>query len=186
MYGQPCEMKSIMEIASKNNLFVVEDAASHFAKYNSQLIGSIGDLTAFSFYPGKNLGALGDGGAITTNDKILFEKILSIRNYGSNKKYHNKYDGLNSRLDEIQASFLNAKIEQAISEIKIRKNLSEIYFARLAKVPYLKLPKIMSLILRLHIFPVCPKKGHYKRFFGKRYPNCVTLSHHIFSHLINI
>ena len=87
LYGQPCEMECIKKIAKKYNLFLIEDAAqAHFAKYKSNLIGSIGDLTAFSFYPGKNLGALGDGGAITTNNKVLYERIINLRNYGSNKK----------------------------------------------------------------------------------------------------
>jgi len=111
LYGQPCDMDLIMKIAKKYNLYVIEDCAqSHGAKYNGQTVGSFGDISAFSFYPGKNLGALGDAGAAVTSNKDYADKIKALGNYGSDYKYHHIYKGNNSRLDEIQASFLLAKL----------------------------------------------------------------------------
>lgn len=111
LYGQPCDMNPIMEISRKYNLFVIEDCAqAHGATYYGKTIGSFGHAAGFSFYPGKNLGALGDAGATVTNDKILSEKIRALGNYGSHYKYHHIYKGNNSRLDEIQAAFLSAKL----------------------------------------------------------------------------
>lgn len=111
LYGQPCDMDPIMEIAKKNNLFVVEDCAqAHGAEYKGKIIGSFGDAAGFSFYPGKNLGALGDAGATVTNDKLIADKVRALGNYGSDYKYHHIYKGNNSRLDELQAAFLSAKL----------------------------------------------------------------------------
>ena len=111
LYGQACEMDKIMEIAKKYNLFVVEDCAqAHGATYKGQVIGSFGDAACFSFYPGKNLGAFGDAGAVVTNSKELADKIRALGNYGSDYKYHHIYKGNNSRLDEIQAAILRAKL----------------------------------------------------------------------------
>lgn len=112
LYGQSCDMDSILKIAQKYNLFVIEDCAqSTGAMYQDKMTGSIGELGAFSFYPTKNLGALGDGGAITTNDKHLYEKLLSLRNYGQKVRYVHEDFGMNSRLDEIQAGILNVKLK---------------------------------------------------------------------------
>tara|TARA_B100000212_G_scaffold288705_1_gene229814 strand:- start:29203 stop:30324 length:1122 start_codon:yes stop_codon:yes gene_type:complete len=171
LYGQPCEMDPIKFIAKKYNLFLIEDAAqAHFAKYRSKVVGGIGDLTAFSFYPGKNLGALGDGGAITTNNKILYEKICTLRNYGSNKKYFNKYLGFNSRLDEIQAAFLNSKIKFGIKEMDSRNQLSKIYYERLRKIKHIKLPKILpEMKSAWHIFAIRIKnRNRLKNFLFKK------------------
>ena len=111
LYGQPCQMDKIMQIAKSNNLFVVEDCAqAHGARFNGQIIGSFGDVGCFSFYPGKNLGALGDAGAIVTNNKEIADKVRALGNYGSDYKYHHIYKGNNSRLDELQAAFLDAKL----------------------------------------------------------------------------
>lgn len=111
LYGQACEMDKIMEIAQKYNLFVVEDCAqAHGATYKGKVIGSFGDAACFSFYPGKNLGAFGDAGAVVTNNKELADKIRALGNYGSDYKYHHIYKGNNSRLDEIQAAILRAKL----------------------------------------------------------------------------
>jgi len=111
LYGQPCDMDPIMEIAKKHNLFVIEDCAqAHGATYKGQIIGSFGDAAGFSFYPGKNLGALGDAGAAVSNNKELADKIRAMGNYGSDYKYHHVYKGVNSRLDELQAAFLAAKL----------------------------------------------------------------------------
>jgi dTDP-4-amino-4,6-dideoxygalactose transaminase len=112
LYGQACNMTEIIYIAKKYNLYIVEDnAQAHLSKWDDNYTGSFGDINATSFYPGKNLGALGDAGAITTNNKELYEKSKFLRNYGSNKKYHNDFKGMNSRLDEIQSAILNVKLK---------------------------------------------------------------------------
>lgn len=111
LYGQCCDMDEIMKIAKKYNLKVVEDAAqAHGATYKGRKAGTLGDIAEFSFYPGKNLGCLGDGGCITTNDEELANKVKMLRNYGSSKKYVHDVKGENSRLDEMQASILLAKL----------------------------------------------------------------------------
>ena len=111
LYGQPADMDAINAIAKKHKLKVVEDAAqAHGARYKGRRVGSLGDAAGFSFYPGKNLGAIGDGGAVTTNDPVLADKVRLLGNYGSQIKYHNELKGYNSRLDELQAGFLRAKL----------------------------------------------------------------------------
>ena len=111
LYGQPADMDEIMKIANKYHLYVVEDCAqAHGALYKGKKVGSFGHAAGFSFYPGKNLGALGDAGAVVTNDDKLAEKIRALGNYGSDYKYHHIYKGNNSRLDELQAAFLSAKL----------------------------------------------------------------------------
>ena len=111
LYGQPCDMDPIMEIAGKYGLKVVEDCAqAHGALYKGRKIGTFGDAAGFSFYPGKNLGALGDAGAVVTNQKELADKMRALGNYGSDYKYHHIYKGQNSRLDELQAAFLSVKL----------------------------------------------------------------------------
>lgn len=111
LYGQPCEMDSIMEIVREYHLKVIEDCAqAHGATYRGKKIGSFGDAAGFSFYPGKNLGALGDAGAVVSDDMELLAKIRALGNYGSDYKYHHIYQGNNSRLDEMQAAFLAAKL----------------------------------------------------------------------------
>lgn len=111
LYGQACNMDPIMNIASSNGLRVIEDCAqAHGATYKGRKVGSFGDVACFSFYPGKNLGALGDAGAVVTNDNALTEKIRALGNYGSDIKYHHIFKGNNSRLDELQAAFLSAKL----------------------------------------------------------------------------
>ena len=115
LYGQVTDMTLIKKIAEKYNLIVIEDAAqAHGAYSNTKRTGNLGDAAGFSFYPGKNLGALGDGGAVTTNDEKLADMIRVLSNYGSEKKYHNKVQGINSRLDEIQAAILSIKLKSLI------------------------------------------------------------------------
>lgn len=130
LYGQLAQMKEINEIAAKNNLLVVEDAAqSHGAVSSNLKAGNLGNAAGFSFYPGKNLGALGDAGAITTNDDGLAKMIRSLRNYGSEKKYVNDFIGINSRLDELQAAFLNVKLPNLDSENTIRRQIAKRYLS---------------------------------------------------------
>lgn len=117
LYGQSCDMTKIMAIAKKYNLKVVEDCAqSHGNHWHGQTVGSFGDIGCFSFYPSKGCGAFGDGGCITTNNKDIAEKIRIFRNYGSEKRYHNKIVGTNSRLDELQAGLLRIKLKH-LSEL---------------------------------------------------------------------
>ena len=110
LYGQPCDMDEILQIAKDNNLKIIEDSAqAHGAIYKGQKIGTFGDLATFSFYPGKNLGAYGDGGAIITNDKQLEQRCRTYSNHGRSSKYAHEIEGLNSRLDGIQAAILDVK-----------------------------------------------------------------------------
>lgn len=111
LYGQACDMDPIMDVARKHGLKIVEDCAqAHGATYKGQKVGTFGDAAGFSFYPGKNLGALGDAGAVVTNDKEIADRVRALGNYGSDYKYHHIYKGNNSRLDELQAAFLSAKL----------------------------------------------------------------------------
>ena len=128
LYGKPCRMDQIMQIAAKHGLKVVEDCAqSHGATFNGRQTGSFGAFGAFSFYPTKNLGALGDAGAITTNDPQLAEKVMSLRNYGSKIKYYNELVGFNSRLDEVQAGFLSIKLKSLERINDHKRELAKIY-----------------------------------------------------------
>lgn len=128
LYGQTCEMDKINEIARKYNLKVIEDSAqSHGAYYKDKRSGNLGDASGFSFYPGKNLGALGDGGAVTTNDEELALAIKALGNYGSYKKYENLYKGINSRLDEIQAAMLRVKLRYLDNEVEKRREIADYY-----------------------------------------------------------
>lgn len=128
LYGQACDMDEIMNIANKYNLKVVEDCAqAHGAKYKGRMVGNFGHVSGFSFYPGKNLGALGDAGAIVTNKEEIAHKVRVLGNYGSDYKYHHIYKGNNSRLDEIQAAFLLAKLPSLDRMIKDRQSTAKKY-----------------------------------------------------------
>lgn len=142
LYGQSCEMTEIMEIAKRHNLFVIEDnAQSQGSTFQGKLTGSWGNVNGTSFYPGKNLGALGDAGAVTTNDSILAEKIQILRNYGSSKKYNNEVIGHNMRLDELQAAFLSVKLKNLDSWTKQRQEIAGWYKQALFGVGDLILPQ---------------------------------------------
>ncbi len=144
LYGQVCNMQEIIKLAKKYNLKVIEDAAqSHGAICANKKVGNLGDAAGFSFYPGKNLGAMGDAGAVTTNDNQLAEVIKSIRNYGSEKKYKNEYQGLNSRLDEIQAAILNVKLKYLDNENRRRVEIAENYLKEI-KNSNIKLPMVSN------------------------------------------
>lgn len=132
LYGQSCDMNQINRIANKYNLKVIEDCAqAHGAIYDSKRVGNLSDAGAFSFYPGKNLGALGDGGAITTNDDNLATIIRALRNYGSHKKYENLYKGVNSRLDELHAAVLRPKLNYLDDDNQVRRNIAEYYLSNI-------------------------------------------------------
>jgi len=141
LYGQPCEMDKIMEIARKYGLHVIEDnAQSHLAKFENQITGSFGDINATSFYPTKNIGAIGEAGCITTNNKGLFDYANKYRNYGSSEKYICDIIGTNSRLDEIHAAFLNVKLKNIHKWTSERQKIASHYNERLKEnviTPYL-------------------------------------------------
>jgi dTDP-4-amino-4,6-dideoxygalactose transaminase len=133
LYGQPADMDAINDIATKHGLRVIEDAAqAHGARYKGRCVGSLADAAGFSFYPGKNLGALGDGGAITTNDPALSDRVRLLRNYGSKIKYHNELIGFNSRLDELQAAFLRVKLKRLTEWNVARCAIADVYITRLS------------------------------------------------------
>jgi dTDP-4-amino-4,6-dideoxygalactose transaminase len=133
LYGQAADMTRIGEIAARHGLFVVEDAAqAHGARHRGRRVGSFGVAAAFSFYPGKNLGALGDGGAVTTDDAALADRIRTLGNYGSRQKYRHEVAGVNSRLDELQAAMLRAKLLSLDAENEVRQSLARRYLAGLA------------------------------------------------------
>jgi dTDP-4-amino-4,6-dideoxygalactose transaminase len=140
LYGQTADMDAICSIAKKHKLVVIEDAAqAHGALYKGRPAGSLGDAAGFSFYPGKNLGALGDGGAVTTNDDRLAEKLRALGNYGSKVKYHNEVKGFNSRLDELQAALLRVKLRNLTHGNNARKEIAQRYLEGL-KISDLVLP----------------------------------------------
>ncbi|WP_096026954.1 DegT/DnrJ/EryC1/StrS family aminotransferase [Campylobacter lanienae] len=144
LYGQAVKMDKIWTLAQKYNLKIIEDSAqAHGAYYNDKRVGSLGDASGFSFYPGKNLGALGDGGAVTTNDEELAQKIRALANYGSHKKYENIYQGLNSRLDEIQAAVLDVKLKYLDSDNAKRKEIAQYYLQNI-KNTLISLPQTYS------------------------------------------
>ena len=144
LYGQLADMPAINKIADKHGLLVIEDSAqAHGAIMNSKKSGNLGDASGFSFYPGKNLGALGDGGAVTTNDEELAMAIKSLGNYGSTKKYENTYKGINSRLDEIQASMLRVKLRYLDIEIEKRKEIAKYYLENI-KNDNIALPNVIT------------------------------------------
>lgn len=170
LYGQPCEMDKIMEIAKKYNLYVIEDCAqAHGAKYKNQIIGSFGDAAGFSFYPGKNLGALGDAGAVVTNNKDIEEKVRALGNYGSDYKYHHLYKGNNSRLDEFQAAFLRAKLP-SLDEVNIeRRRLANKYITGV-KNEKIILPYVIENAEPVwHIFAIrCKERDRLEKYLNEK------------------
>lgn len=132
LYGQCAEMEIINALSKKYNLLVIEDAAqAHGAIYEGRRTGNLGDASGFSFYPGKNLGAFGDGGAVTTNNNELAEIIRALRNYGSHKKYNNLYKGFNNRLDEIQAAVINVKLKYLDEENQRRREIAQYFCSKI-------------------------------------------------------
>jgi len=143
LYGQACQMEEIMAIAKKHNLYVIEDnAQAHGATYKGKMTGAWGDANGTSFYPGKNLGALGDGGAVTTNDAEIARQILVLRNYGSQVKYKNEVVGYNMRLDELQAAFLNVKLNYIAEWIAQRQLIAQWYNEALSDLAEIALPQV--------------------------------------------
>ncbi len=162
LYGQLAEMPEIMQIAEQHNLLVLEDSAqSHGAQIQGKKAGNWGDASGFSFYPGKNLGALGDAGAVTTNDAELATMLKALRNYGSHEKYKNLVPGVNSRLDEIQAAMLDIKLKYLEQETQHRRHIASLYLNGI-KNPLIQLP-LMHINAETyeqhvwHLFVICTK-----------------------------
>lgn len=170
LYGQPCDMDPIMEIAKKYQLYVIEDCAqAHGALYKGKKIGTFGDAAGFSFYPGKNLGALGDAGATVTNQKEVADKLRALGNYGSDYKYHHIYQGVNSRLDEMQAAFLAAKLPHLDKMNENRRSIAKRYLEGI-KHPEIILPYVMSETEPVwHIFGVrCRRRDELAEYLADK------------------
>ncbi len=155
LYGQATPMEKVWKLAKKYNLKVFEDCAqAHGAIYQNKRVGNLSDAAAFSFYPGKNLGALGDAGAVTTNDEAIYNKIKAIANYGSNKKYVNIYKGVNSRLDELQAAILDVKLTHLDNDNARRRQIAK-YYRENIKNDKIILPKVYDENAHVwHVFTV--------------------------------
>lgn len=169
LYGQPAEMEKILKIAQKHNLRVIEDAAqAHGATYKGRKVGALGDAAGFSFYPGKNLGALGDGGAVVTDDKLLADKVRALGNYGSDYKYHHIYQGNNSRLDEMQAAFLDVKLKSLDVWNCERRRIAKRYLSEIQNDRVI-LPKTNENATHVyHIFAVrCKDRDDFERYLNE-------------------
>ena len=168
LYGQACEMDMIMDIARKYDFKVIEDCAqAHGATYKGQRVGSFGDAAGFSFYPGKNLGALGDAGAVVTDNKELADKIRALGNYGSDYKYHHIYKGNNSRLDELQAAFLAAKLPHMDKINTERRRIADRYLSEI-KNDKIILPTVMDDMVPVwHIFGIrCTERDELEKYLN--------------------
>jgi dTDP-4-amino-4,6-dideoxygalactose transaminase len=169
LYGQPCDMEPIMEIAARHKLKIIEDCAqAHGAVYKGKKIGTFGDAAGFSFYPGKNLGALGDAGAVVTDDKYTADKVRVLGNYGSDYKYHHIYQGNNSRLDEMQAAFLSAKLPHLDRMNEERRRIARRYLEEIHN-PEIILPFVIEEAVPVwHIFGIrCNRRDDLEHFLNE-------------------
>lgn len=164
LYGQPCDMEKILKIAKKFKLKIIEDCAqAHLTKYKDKIVGNFGDIGTFSFFPGKNLGALGDAGMIITNKKDIFNRIRQYKNHGSIKKNDHQTFGVNSRLDSIQAQVLNKKIKNLNILNEKRKKIAKSYYKELKKNKFIELPNIREFADHtFHQFVIKVKKNKYR------------------------
>ena len=167
LYGQLADMPAIMAIAKRHELLVLEDSAqAHGASLDGKRAGSWGDASGFSFYPGKNLGALGDAGAITTSDEELAHTLRALRNYGSHEKYKNLFQGVNSRLDEIQAAMLNVKLSHLDDEIAHRRKVANTYLKGINN-PSITLPTHEGDSHVWHVFVVrCERRDELQKYLA--------------------
>ena len=166
LYGQAVQMEKIWALQSKYGFKIIEDAAqAHGAIYQGYRVGNLGDAAAFSFYPGKNLGAMGDAGGITTNNKELYERCKALANYGSDKKYHHIYKGVNSRLDEIQAAILDVKLSYLDDDNAKRREISKIYRKYIVN-PRIILPKTYDELAHVwHLFVIrCNDRNNLAKY----------------------
>lgn len=183
LYGRAMEMAEIWELAKRHGLKVIEDCAqAHGASFGGRRVGGLGDAAGFSFYPGKNLGCLGDGGAVTTDDDALATKVRALRNYGSDVKYHFPYRGTNSRLDEIQAAWLRVKLPHLDADNARRAIIAARYCAEIVN-PQIRLPALPARLPKpsplgsqlaclshvFHVFSVfCDRRDDLQRFLAER------------------
>lgn len=168
LYGQVCDMDPIKEIAARHNLYIVEDCAqAHGATYKGKKAGAFGDVSGFSFYPGKNLGALGDAGAVVTDRKEIADKARALGNYGSDYKYHHIYKGNNSRLDEMQAAFLAAKLPQLDRMNEERRRVAQKYLNGIRN-PEIILPYVLPDAVPVwHIFAIrCRRRDELEKYLN--------------------
>lgn len=169
LQGRAADMDMINSIAKAHDLYVIEDAAQgHGAKYKGTKVGSLSDAAAWSFYPGKNLGALGDAGCITTNNKEIANKVRALGNYGSDYKYHHIYQGTNSRLDEIQAAFLRVKLPHLDKWNEARREIAKRYLTEI-KNPLIKLPVASSDTYEhvYHVFVIrCDRRDELEKYLA--------------------
>ena len=184
LYGQPAQIDIIKDIAVRHKLKLIEDAAqAHGALFGDRKTGSLGDAAGFSFYPGKNLGALGDAGAVTTNDKALADKVRALANYGSDYKYHHIYKGNNSRLDEMQAAFLRVKLPKLDKWNDERRHIAYRYLNEIDN-PLVKLPSLCDNVKHVfHIFGIrCEQRDELEKYLNgkgigtnKHYPTPIHM-----------
>ena len=178
LYGQAAEMDVVLKVAEKYGLCVVEDCAqAHGATYKGKKVGTFGNIGCFSFYPGKNLGALGDAGAVVTNDKNLVEKVRMLGNYGSIEKYKHKYLGNNSRLDELQAAFLRIKLKHLDSYNIARRRVAQRYLKEICN-PQIILPIVGENRTHVwHIFAIrCEQRDRFKEYLKQE--GIMTVCHY--------
>ncbi|MBU0580469.1 MAG: DegT/DnrJ/EryC1/StrS family aminotransferase [Candidatus Margulisbacteria bacterium] len=178
LYGRPAEMDQIMDIAKKNKIFVIEDACqAHGAEYKGKKVGTIGDVSCFSFYPAKNLGAYGDGGAVATNNPEIAEKISKLRNYGQSEKYYSDFLGYNSRLDEIQAAILRIKLSH-LDEWNKKRNENVRLYNKFLKNSSLILPEETDDILcAYHLYVIRnPRRDSLQKYLQEN--DIITLIHY--------
>ena len=170
LYGQTCDMDPIMDIAKKYHLKVVEDSAqAHGASYKGKKAGSFGDASGFSFYPGKNLGALGDAGAVVTSDPKIEKKVRALGNYGSDYKYHHIYQGSNSRLDEMQAAFLSAKLPLLDEMNEERRRIADRYLKEIQNDKIILPFVIEDCVPIWHIFAVrCRERDQLENYLNQK------------------
>lgn len=169
IYGQPAPMKEILDIARQHNLKVVEDCAqAHGAEIEGKKVGTFGDAGTFSFYPTKNLGALGDGGAVVTNSSELAEHLKALREYGWKARYISEFPGMNSRLDEIQAAILRVKLSCLDKDNARRREIAECYFSAIDAVHMIPPARIEGTLHAMHLFVAeCEKRDDFQRFLKK-------------------
>ena len=170
LYGQLADMPAILDLAHEYGLLVLEDSAqAHGASINGKRAGAWGNAAGFSFYPGKNLGALGDAGAITTNDGELAQTLRALRNYGSHEKYKNLFKGVNSRLDEIQAAMLRVKLKYLDDETTHRRRIAQIYLDGI-KHPAIRLPQLQNAENHAwHLFVIrCQQRDALQRYLKEQ------------------
>lgn len=178
LFGQCAEMNAINTIALKYNLKVLEDAAQgHGSIYKGKRTGNLGDAAGFSFYPAKNLGCLGDGGCVTTNDDALAECVRILANYGSKDKYINRYKGINSRLDELQAAILRVKLTRMDADNDKRREIARQYLSKIHH-PNIQLPEIKDFEAHnFHVFPIlCEQRDELQAYLTSK--NIQTLIHY--------